>query len=104
MLNDSSITARPPFQVNVGLTAYQVAAVQAKVFVKTLSDVTQRQEQVVDEQARKSEAQRQKVRQQIAEARGGVDVVVERSENAPAENPAPVTADNAQSNKVDFEA
>ncbi len=72
MLNDSSITARPPVQANVGLTAYQVAAVQAKVFVKTLSDVTQRQEQVVDEQARKSEAQRQKVRQQVAESRGGV--------------------------------
>lgn len=103
MLNESSIIARPPAQANVGLTAYQVAAVQAKVFEKTLSDVTHRQEQALDEQARKSEEQRQKVREQIAEARGGVDVVVERSETAPAKNPAPVPDVNAQRNKVDFE-
>jgi len=74
-----------------------------KVFEETLEDVTRRQEQVVDEQARKSEAQRQKVREQIAEARGGVDVVVERSENAPAENPAPVADSNGQGNKVNLE-
>ncbi len=103
MLHESSISAGTPVSANVGLTAFQVAVAQGKVFVKTLSDVTQRQEQVVEEQARKSEAQRQKVRQLIAEARGGVDVVVERSENAPAKNPEPVTDVNAQSNKVDLE-
>ena len=105
MLNVSSTTTPLPVQANVGLTAYQVAAVQAKVFEKTLSDVTRRQEEVVDEQARKSEAQRQKVREQLAEARGGFDVVVESSENASAEKPAPtpVTDDKAQGNKVNLE-
>ena len=105
MLNESSIFTRPPVQANVGLTAYQVAAVQAKVFEKTLSDVTRRQEQTLEEQARKSEEQRQKVREQIAEARGGVDFVVERSESVPAKNPVPTpgTEVNPQTNKVNFE-
>ena len=103
MLIESSITARLPVHANVGLTAYKVAAVQAKVFVKTLSDVTNRQEQVVDEQARQSEAQRQKIRQQVAESRDGVDVVVESSENVPAENPTSVRNAAPQGNKVDLQ-
>ncbi len=103
MLIDNSISAGSPARANVGLTAFQVAVAQVKVFEKTLEDVADRQERVADQQAQKSEAQRQKARQLIAEARGGVDVVVERSENAPAENPAPVTDVNAQNNKVDLE-
>ncbi len=103
MLHESSISAGSPARANISLTAFQVAVAQVKVFEKTLEDVADRQAQVTDEQAQKSEAQRQKVRQLIAEARGGVDVVVERSENAPAENPAPVTDPNPQGNKVDLE-
>ena len=105
MLHSGSISSGSPVQANVGLTAFQVAVAQVKVFERTLKDVADRQERVADEQAEKSEAQRQKVRQQIAEARGGVDVVVERPENAPAENPAPVTnanGQNNQDNKVDL--
>ncbi|MCH7937041.1 MAG: hypothetical protein IH994_08120 [Proteobacteria bacterium] len=103
MLNASPISIGLLVRANVGLTAFRVAAVQAKVFEKTLEEVTDRQEQVVNEQARKSKALRQKVSQQAAEAQGGVDVVVERSESAPANDPAPVANANAQGNKVDLE-
>ena len=107
MLHESSISPGPRVQANAGLTAFHVAVAQVKVFEKTIAEVADRQEQVVDAQARKGEELRQKIRQQVAEARGGADVLVEGSENAPANAPAqdsaPEANANAPGNKVNLE-
>ncbi|NQU61177.1 MAG: hypothetical protein HQ512_08615 [Rhodospirillales bacterium] len=82
MLNESSTSAGSSAQASVGLTAFQVAVVQAKAFEKTLEEATNRREQEISALAKKAAEQRQKVRENLAEQRGGVDVVVESSNNA----------------------
>lgn len=79
MLNDSS-TSAVTAPTNVGLTAFQVAVVQAKVFKKTLAEVSDRADDTAKALERKAEEQRQAVRERLAKQRGGVDIVVDGSE------------------------
>ena len=81
MLNDSSISAVSA-PANVGLTAFQVAVVQAKVFKKTLAEVSDRADATARVIERKADEQRQAVRERLAKQRGGVDVVVDDSSPA----------------------
>jgi len=82
MLNDSSTSAVAAAPTNVGLTAFQVAVVQAKVFKKTLAEVTDRAEDTARTLERKAEEQRQQVRERLAQQRGGIDIVVDDSKPA----------------------
>lgn len=76
MLNDSS-TSAVTAPTNVGLTAFQVAVVQAKVFKKTLAEVSDRADDTAKVLERKAEEQRQAVRERLAKQRGGIDIVVD---------------------------
>ena len=82
MLIESSISAVSAAPANVGLTAFQVAVVQAKVFKKTLAEVSDRADATARVIERKADEQRQAVRERLAKQRGGVDVVVDGSEPA----------------------
>jgi len=77
MLNDSSTSAVSAAPTNVGLTAFQVAVVQAKVFKKTLAEVSDRADETARALERKADEQRKQVRERLAAQRGGVDVVVD---------------------------
>jgi hypothetical protein len=79
MLNESSTSAVLAAPTNVGLTAFQVAVVQAKVFKKTLAEVSDRADDTAKVLERKAEEQRQTVRERLAQQRGGVDIVVDGS-------------------------
>lgn len=82
MLNDNSTSAVSAAPMNVGLTAFQVAVVQAKVFKKTLAEVSDRADETARTLEHKAEEQRQKVRERLAIQRGGIDIVVDGSEPA----------------------
>lgn len=82
MLNDGSASAVSAAPTNVGLTAFQVAVVQAKVFKKTLAEVNDRADDTAKALERKAELQRQQVRERLAKQRGGVDIVVDGTEPA----------------------
>jgi len=99
MLDDRSTTAVLTAPANAGLTAFQVAVVQQKVFEKTLQEVSEKQELAAEVQARKSEAQRQRIRERIADLRGGVDVVVDDS---PSEKASGASEDSPSSREVDI--
>ena len=77
MLNEVSHNAASAVPTNVGLTAFQVAVVQAKVFEKTLEQVSEKREQETRAIEQKAAEQRQRVRERLAALRGGVDVVVD---------------------------
>jgi len=106
MLNESSGIAVSTAQATVGLTAFQVAVVQAKVFVKTLEEATDRKEQEARAQAQKSAEQRQKIRESLAKKRGGVDIVVDNSESAAsatAKTSEPAPEQKAKGKEVNIE-
>ncbi len=107
MLSDSSNSAVSAAPTNVGLTAFQVAVVQAKVFKKTLAEVSDRADQTAEALERKAEEQRQAVRERLAKQRGGVDIVVDGT-GKPADNPAKADAGKdsvqAPSGGVDIKA
>lgn len=103
MLNESSTSAVPTALANVGLTAFQVAVVQAKVFEKTLEDVSIRQKEEAEARERKAEEQRQRVRKRLAEQRGGVDLVVDGSKASDAGESKPAADPNPKGREVDIE-
>jgi len=104
MLNESSTSAVQSALANVGLTAFQVAVVQAKVFKQTLEEVSTRQKEQVDAQERTTEEQRQRVRESLATLRNGVDVVVGGSEDdSDTGDNQPVANPNPQGREVDIE-
>ena len=83
MLIEGSTSAVQSAPANVGLTAFQVAVVQAKVFEKQLIEVGKSREQEASAQE-----ERQKAREEEVEGRGGVDVVVGASEEPGGGGPA----------------
>lgn len=104
MLNESSTSAVPTALANVGLTAFQVAVVQAKVFKQTLEDVSTRQKVEAEARERKAEEQRQRVRESLAKLRGGVDVVVDGSKAGDVgETEKPAADPNPKGREVDIE-
>ena len=81
MLNDRNNSAVSTALANVGLTAFQIAVVQAKVFKKTLEDVGNRADQTAKELERKAEERDKELRARLADQRGGVDIVVDGSKS-----------------------
>jgi hypothetical protein len=82
MLIGNSNSAASTAQANVGLTAFQIAVVQAKVFKKTLEEVTDRADQTARELERQAVEEQKRVRERLAKERGGVDVVVDGTDSA----------------------
>ena len=100
MLIGNANSAASTAQANVGLTAFQIAVVQAKVFEKTLEEVSDRADQTAKELERKAVEEQKRVRERLAQARGGVDIVVDGADtsksaatkDANAQNPAEAPA------------
>ncbi len=87
--------------VDAGLTAFRVAVAQAKVFEKTIEEVNNRQVEQTEELVRKAEEQRQKVRENLAQVRGGLDIVVE-NDNSTTSQPAPEAEPASKGQEVDI--
>ena len=83
MLIEGATSAVQAAPTNVGLTAFQVAVVQAKAFEKQLIEVGKSREQEASAQEK-----RQKAHEEDAEGRGGVDIVVGASEEPGGGDPA----------------
>ncbi|MDA0305571.1 MAG: hypothetical protein O3B76_04700 [Proteobacteria bacterium] len=90
MLSELATSSLSRGPADAGLTAFRVAVAQAKVFEKTIEEVNKRQEQDNESLARDSEEQRQRVRENLAQARGGLDVVVgnDNAQSASSSQPA----------------
>ena len=101
MLIDKSLPAAQAAPANVGLTAYQVAVVQAKVLQETLKDVSARQAENTKEQQARAEERRE--RQRAAEERGGVDIVVGGSDRSTEGNSKPLPDAGSLGGKADIE-
>ena len=96
----TSAVSRAP--ADAGLTAFRVAVEQAKVFEKTLEEVSDRQEKETEFLVRKAEEQRQKVRENLAQVRGGLDIVVE-NDNSQSSQAAPEAEPASKGQEVDIE-
>jgi 3-hydroxyacyl-CoA dehydrogenase len=103
MLGQGSQIAASAAPANVGLTAFQVAVVQAKVFEKTLEEVSDRAEKTAETLEQKAKAEQQRAREQLAKQRGGVDVVVDGSAPAPTQKAADSSDPPANGGEVDIQ-
>ena len=104
MLIDKPLPAAEAAPTNAGLTAFQVAVVQRKVLEKTLQDVNARKEAEGKEQQARAEEQRERQRaiEQVAKERGGVDVVVKRSDRGAEVETKPPPDVGTSGTKVDI--
>jgi len=107
MLDKSATSAVQTAQANVGLTAFRVAVVQAKLFEEKLEGFKDRKaEEVKTEKAkaeeRKDTEESQKAREAQAEERGGVDIVVDESPQSGANQMAEEVASSSKGQEVDI--
>jgi len=77
MLSELATSSLSRGPADAGLTAFRVAVAQAKAFEKTIEEVSKRNEQDNESLARDAEEQRKRVRENLAQSRGGLDIVVE---------------------------